>query len=126
MSTDTDRPGDSPGALTARLDHRRDGVPVIHASGRLDCVTAPELQHLLDDQLAARPWAIVLDLSSLSVLDPGGVQTLDYLARRAGKADIGLGLVTVDRAVIRTLVTAGIYDLLEIYPSIEAARRDLG
>ena len=83
------------------------GVPVIHASGRPDCVTAPELQHLLDGQLAARPWAIVLGLGSLSVLDPGGVQTLDYLARRAGKADIGLGLVTVDGAVIRTLVTAG-------------------
>jgi hypothetical protein len=76
MYTDADGPAVTPGTLTLRLDHLRAGVPVVHASGCLDHVTAPSLQHLLDDQLATAPWAIVIDLSALSVLKPDAVPTL--------------------------------------------------
>ncbi|NMH96792.1 STAS domain-containing protein [Pseudonocardia sp. K10HN5] len=98
---------------------------IVHASGRLDRATALRLRQLLDDQLAAAPRAIVLDLTSVSVVEPDGVETLDYVARRAGEADIGLGLVTVDGAVIRALATAGVDALFDVYPSTEAARRAL-
>jgi anti-anti-sigma factor len=125
MGTNGDGRGDTPEILTTRLDYLRVGVPVIYASGRLDGVTAPGLQHVLTDQLAAAPRAIVLDLSSLSVLEPCAVQALVDVACRAGEADIGLSLVTVDSAVIRALVTAGGGGLFEIHPSVEAARRAL-
>jgi anti-anti-sigma factor len=86
-----------PAPLTLRLDHLRAGVPVVHVSGYLDHRTAPDLQHLLNDQLAATaPWAIVVDLSALSVLKPDAIPTLVHVAYRAGEADIGLCLVTAD------------------------------
>ena len=81
-------------------------TPVVHVGGRLDQLTALDLQHLLDDRLAAAPWGIVLDLSALSVLEPGAVPTLVHVASRAGEADIGLCLVA-DGTVSQALATAG-------------------
>lgn len=115
----------TPETLTLRSDQFEAGVPVIHAAGCLDPVAALELRRRLDDQLAARPRAIVLDLSLMSVREPDAVQVLDHVARRAGEADIGMGLVTVDSAVIWALVTAGIDELFDSYPTIEAATRNL-
>ncbi|WP_239028318.1 STAS domain-containing protein [Pseudonocardia acidicola] len=125
MGTNANRRAGTPATLTLRLDHLRGDAVIVHASGRLDRATALRLRQLLDDQLAAAPRAIVLDLTSVSVVEPDGVETLDYVARRAGEADIGLGLVTVDGAVIRALATAGVDALFDVYPSTEAARRAL-
>jgi anti-anti-sigma factor len=100
-------------------------VPVVHAGGCLDSRTAPDLQHLLDDQLAAAPWAIVLDLSALAVLEPGVVSALVHVACRAGEVDIGLCLVTADQTVHQTLAAAGVHELFEICLTTEAALRVL-
>jgi len=125
MYTDADGPAVTPGTLSLRLDHLRAGVPVVHASGCLDHMTAHALQHLLDDQLAAAPWAVVIDLSALSVLKPDAVPTLVHVACRAGEADIGLCLVTADHTANGALATAGVDGLFEIYPTTEAALRAL-
>lgn len=60
MCADAEGAASTPGTLTLRLDHLWVGVPVVHASGCLDHLTAPGLQHLLDDQLATASWAIVV------------------------------------------------------------------
>jgi anti-anti-sigma factor len=114
MSTNVSGPADASGTLTIRLGHLRAGVPVVHVSGRLDQLTVSDLQHLLNDQLAAAPWAIVLDLSALSVLKPCAVPVLVYVACRAGEADIGL-CVIAEGTVSRTLATAA-PELFEIRP----------
>jgi anti-sigma B factor antagonist len=125
MSTNADEPAGPPGTLTLRLDHLRAGVPGVHASGCLDRTTAPDLQHVLDDQLAAAPWAIVIDLSAVSVLEPTAVPTLVQIAYRAGEADIGVCLVTADSAVKGALATMGVEKLFEIHSTTEAALRAL-
>ena len=71
MCADAERAASTPGTLTLRLDHLWAGVPVVHASGCLDHLTAPDLQHLLDDQLATAPWAIVINC--LGTLIVGGI-----------------------------------------------------
>lgn len=111
-------------ALTLRLDHLRDGLPVVHASGCLDHRTAAGLQQVLDDQLAAAPWAIVID-RAVSVLDPDAVPTLVDVACRTGEADIGVCLITADHAVNGALATAGVDELFEIYPTTDTALRAL-
>jgi anti-anti-sigma factor len=125
MCTDVDGPADTPGTLTLRLDHLRAGVPVVHVSGCLDHRTAPDLQHLLNDQLATAPWASVVDLSALSVLKPDAIPTLVHVAYRAGEANIGLCLVTADYTLNGALATAGVQEIFEIYPTTEAALRAL-
>jgi anti-anti-sigma regulatory factor len=123
MCADADGHAVSPGTLTLRLDHLRAGVPVVHASGCLDQMTAPGLQQVLDEQLTTAPWAIVVDLSALSVLKPDAVPTLVHVACRAGEADIGLCLVTVGHTANGALGAAA--ELFEIYPTTEAALRAL-
>ena len=71
MCADAERAASTPGTLTLRLDHLWAGVPVVHASGCLDHLTAPGLQHLLDEQLATAPWAIVINC--LGTLIVGGI-----------------------------------------------------
>jgi anti-anti-sigma regulatory factor len=123
MCADADGHAVSPGTLTLRLDHLRAGVPVVHASGCLDQMTAPGLQQVLDEQLTTAPWAIVVDLSALSVLKPDVVPTLVHVACRAGEADIGLCLVTAGHTANGALGAAA--ELFEIYPTTEAALRAL-
>jgi anti-anti-sigma regulatory factor len=123
MCADADGHAVSPGTLTLRLDHLRAGVPVVHASGCLDQMTAPGLQHVLDEQLTTAPWAIVVDLSALSVLEPDAVPTLVHVACRAGEADIGLCLVTAGHTANGALGAAA--ELFEIYPTTGAALRAL-
>ena len=125
MNTDTNGPKGSPGALTVRLEQLRAGVPVVYASGCLDHTTASKLQHVLDEQLAAAPWGIVIDLSGLSVLIPDAVPILVQVAHRAGEADIGLCLVTAEHTVNSALAAAGLAGLFEIHPTTEAALRAL-
>lgn len=96
---------------------------MVHVGGCLDQLTAFDLQHLLDDQLAAAPWAIVLDLSTLSVLKPCAVPTLVHVACRAGEADIGLCLVA-EGTLSQTLATVA-PELFEIHPTTKAALRVL-
>jgi anti-anti-sigma factor len=96
-------------------------VPVVRASGCLDRLTAPDLRQVLDEQLDAAPWAIVVDLSAVSVLQPDAVPTLVDVAHSAGEADIGLCLVAVDGIVDGALAAAGVHDLFEIHPTMEAA-----
>jgi anti-sigma B factor antagonist len=126
MDTDAVEPAGNHSALTTRIDLLRPGVPVVHADGRLDPLTAPDLRRLLHEQLDAAPWAIVLDLSALSVLAPGAVPALVQVLRRAARADIGLYLVTADDTVCQALATAGSPELFEIHPTTEAALRALG
>jgi anti-anti-sigma regulatory factor len=123
MCADADGHAVSPGTLTLRLDHLRAGVPVVHASGCLDQMTAPCLQQVLDEQLTTAPWAIVVDLSALSVLKPDAVPTLVHVACRAGEADIGLCLVTAGHTANGALGAAA--ELFEIYPTTGAALRAL-
>lgn len=121
MTTDAGRPANGPGSLTVRVDLLRAGVPVVRASGCLDRLTAPDLRQVLDEQLDAAPWAIVVDLSAVSVLQPDAVPTLVDVAHSAGEADIGLCLVAVDGIVDGALAAAGVHDLFEIHPTMEAA-----
>lgn len=125
MDRDEREPGGTEENLTIRVDHCRAGVRVIHVGGRLDHRTAPDLQQLLDHQLAAAPWGIVLDFSAVSVLELGAAPTLVHIANRAGEDDVGLCLVIADSAVLRVLTAADILELFEIFPTIAAALRTL-
>ena len=120
---DAEAPGDA--ALTVRTGHLRSGVPVIHVDGRLEQRTAPELRRLVDAQIGVAPWAIVLDLSGVSALEPAAVPALIGVADRAGDIDIGLYLVSPADAISHVLASADVLDLFEIHPTINAAVRAL-
>jgi anti-anti-sigma regulatory factor len=105
--------------------HLRPAVPIVRVRGRLDGAGAADLGHALGRCLDESPWAIVLDLSEVADLRPDAVPALIDVAYRAGRADIGLYLVTSAGAdwILGDSETA---ELFEICYSIDEAERALG
>jgi anti-anti-sigma regulatory factor len=103
----------------------RPGVPIVRVRGRLDSATAGELLQVAGRCIDASPWAIVVDLTTVSELRAASVLTLVDVAHRAGIADIGLYIVTSGGAVDHVLdaETVGLFD---IHHSIDSAVQAMG
>lgn len=120
MHADGPRP-----TFAVETDLLRPGVPRLQARGRLSPATVDELQVGLERCLYPSPWAIVVDLTGLSELQPDTVSTLVVLACRAGRADIGLYFVTSGGAVDEALTSGAGGNLFDIHHSIGSAERAL-
>ena len=81
MHADDTRP-----TFAVETDLLRPGVPRLQARGRLSLATVDELQVAVERCLHPSPWAIVVDLTGLSELQPDAVSALVGLACRAGRA----------------------------------------
>jgi anti-anti-sigma factor len=112
--------------LRIQFSSLRPGVPLVEVSGPLNEVAAEDLRRHLDEHLDRRPWAIVLDLTSVSSIDPGAVSSLADIAQRAGAADVGFYLVAPDHVIDRAISGDGLVDLFDIHASIDSALRTLG
>ena len=88
----------------------RDGV-VIAVAGEVDLATAPELEAVLRERLAAGP--VRLDLRGLSFMDSSGIRLLDAIVRDV--AAHGWTLVvepTLQPAVRQVIAITGMTDAL--------------
>jgi anti-sigma B factor antagonist len=112
--------------LQIQLSHLRSAVPLVQVSGPLNAVTAEDLRRHLDGLLDGRPWAIVLDLTSVPSIERGAVSLLVGIARRAGGADIGFYLVAADHLLDQALPGDGLDALFDVHASIDSAMRTLG
>jgi anti-anti-sigma factor len=86
------------------------GRPALGVRGELDIATAPELAAAVDAHLAARPSALVVDLTHTTFLDSSGARRLVHIARQAAAADVPLHvLVPHQSGGVRLVI-----DLLEL------------
>jgi anti-sigma B factor antagonist len=98
------------------------GVPLIYVTGELDHQTAPQLRAVIDEESAAAPPAVILDLSALVYMDSGGLSLVfDTLNRMKGSG--WLGLVGATRPVSRLMEISGLMERpgLRILPDLAAA-----
>jgi anti-anti-sigma regulatory factor len=102
----------------------RQGVVLIQVAGALDPLSGARLIRLLDRHADESPWAIVLDLREVTVLEPDVVPSLVHIAYQAGDADIGLYVVAAE-GVCQSLTAAGVEALFDIYPTVEATVKAL-
>jgi len=83
------------------------GAPLIYVAGELDHDTADRLRIALDEELANRPEALLLECSGLAYVDSGGLSLLFETARRF--ADGGwLGIVAPNENVRRLIDLTGL------------------
>jgi anti-sigma B factor antagonist len=79
----------------------------LEIEGTLDAVTAPELRPVADELLASRRNPIILDLSSLRLIDSSGIGLVVMLHKRSDKEYGGkvriVGLRDQPRAIFRLL-----------------------
>jgi anti-sigma B factor antagonist len=104
-----------------RVSVRPSGERVIQAVGDVDMLTAPELDGAIVDNLAARPYVLILDLSEVTFLASTGLATL--MRAREGCSAIGVALrvVGAEQQVLRPMELTGLIDLFDVYPDIESA-----
>lgn len=70
-----------------KLDKTIDGNRcVLKISGELDSITAPDVRATFDDVVESKPSSVVLDLSSLRVIDSSGVGAIVSLFKRLRSA----------------------------------------
>ncbi len=86
------------------------GRPALTVRGELDLATAPELVAAVDDLLATRPSALVVDLTHTTFLDSSGARWLVQIARRAAAAAVPLHILVPQQSGGVRLVI----DLLEL------------
>jgi anti-sigma B factor antagonist len=60
----------------------KDGSVVLKIEGELDSTTAPELRPTLDSLAAEQPPKVIVDLSSLRLIDSSGVGAIVSLFKR--------------------------------------------
>jgi anti-sigma B factor antagonist len=98
---------------------------VVAAPGEIDLTNADGLREALLGVLNAGAASLVVDLTATTFCDSAGISALTRATRRASANDVTMRLAVTSPAVLRVLNLVGIDRLIEIYPSVTAARQSL-
>jgi len=96
------------------------GRPALTVRGELDLATAPKLDAAVDEELAAGPTALVIDLTPTIFMDSSGARTLVIVARRAQDAGVALHVVC-PRKNSAVRLTIDLLDLAAVVPIVDSA-----
>ena len=89
-----------------------DGIPVISVAGQLDISNAAALEQALARAVAARPHALIFDLSGLEFMDSAGVSVLVR-----ARAEVGEVRLRSPTPIVRRLIEiTGLSGILPIEP----------
>lgn len=97
------------------------GVPVTLITGRIDGATASTCEEIVLTRLQDGRAAMVLDLHGVDYLSSAGIRVLVMVFKRANAGRIPIALSRPQDHVVEILEIAGLDDVLEAHPSIEAA-----
>jgi anti-sigma B factor antagonist len=109
--------GETDQPLSVRLS-QRDGVPVIQLRGELDMYTAGLFRARMEEALAGRPPALVVDLSGAAYVDSSG---LAILLRAAGQLPGRLHVVSPKERVTRLFQATGLSGRMKLHRSLAEA-----
>lgn len=98
-----------------------DGYTVVGVGGEVDLANADMLRAELLKILDRRGRQIVVDLGEMSFLTSQGVRVLATVWEEAGRRGGRLLLAGPQRPVEKVLRITGLWDLVEVFPSVEAA-----
>lgn len=105
--------------------HRADGATVVACTGDVDILTAPGLQRRVDEALAQRPAALIIDLTEVTFFASNGMQILVETQLALGSA--GRFVVVADGPVTRRpMEIVGLGEVLDFAPTVTAALERLG
>jgi anti-anti-sigma factor len=126
MPVPDDSPPDWPDMLTVVVDRAAPAVRVLGLRGDVNAFTAPDLEQIIDGQLAAAPRVLVLDLGELEFLGLDGVFVLVCAAYRARMDHIGFCLAAANKSVAEALYGYGVVEALDLHDSVADALRTYG
>ncbi|MBH0774757.1 STAS domain-containing protein [Nocardia bovistercoris] len=97
-----------------------DGATVLTVAGEVDLATAPALETAIEGILAAKPAALIIDLSGVSFLASAGMAALVAAHQRAGQATT-IAVVADGPATSRQLKMTSLDQVFALYSTLESA-----
>ncbi len=83
--------------------------------GRLDAVTVPALEAALDEQLAARHFRLIIDLSEVAYISSSGLRALLHARRQAQAGGGDVALCAMNARVAEVFEMIGFNNLFRIF-----------
>jgi len=100
-------------------------IAVVAVPTELDLTIADGLREALLGVLNAGALGLVVDMTATTFCDSAGISAITRAVRRATANDATVRLVATSTPVLRVLNLVGIDRLIEIHPSVNAARASL-
>lgn len=94
---------------------------VLELTGRIDNVTAADMEAKINAALDGSPSALVLDLSGIAFVSSIGLRVLLMAAKRCRKQNAGLALHSVAPAIVDLFNLSGLKAFFPIYEGRDAA-----
>ena len=94
------------------------GIPVVAIAGRLDAVTAPELETVLE---GAAGGHLVLNLGELEYISSAGLRVILSAAKRQRGSSGDLHMAALQENVSKVFEISGFDTIFNIYDSEDAA-----
>ena len=94
-----------------------DQIYRIAPQGRLDAVTVPALEVVIDEQLTARRFRLIIDLSEVSYISSSGLRALLRARRQAQTGGGDVVLCAMNQRVTEVFEMIGFNSLFRIFAS---------
>jgi len=96
-------------------------IMVVSVKGRLDALTAPELEKDLLETIAGRENRFLMDLSGLQYISSAGLRSLLVLAKKLKSEQGEIFFTGLQGPVDEVFKISGFYSIFKIFDSLEAA-----
>ena len=96
-------------------------VYLIAPQGRLDAVTVPALEAAIDEQLNARHFRLVIDLSEVAYMSSSGLRALLRARRQAQSGGGDVVLCAMNQRVTEVFEMIGFNNLFRIFATAAEA-----
>lgn len=118
---DVDDAGDvlSGSRLTLDVQHKN-GAVVLHVTGEIDLLTAPQVEEKVMSLLRQEHPVVVIDLSGVSFLASAGLKLL-VAAQQATQGGTRIRVVADDQRTFRPIEMTGLTEHLSVYPTVADA-----
>jgi anti-anti-sigma factor len=104
----------------------RDDVVIMPITGRVDAVTAPQLNKAVHDQIAAGARFVLLDLSAVSFLSSSGLRSLLLIRKELMTLGGELRLAGLQPQVHEVFALTGFTQVFAIHATTEEAQSSFG
>jgi anti-sigma B factor antagonist len=98
---------------------------VVRLPGEIDLTNADAMRDRLLSALNQTAAALIVDMTATTFCDSAGITALVRASRRAAATGATLRLAVSAPSVLRVLSLVGIDRIIDIYPSVDAARASL-
>jgi len=106
-------------------ESREAGLAVLQLAGRLDAVTAPELEQRLAALAGDGCGKMAVDFGQLEMIVSAGLRVFLAFAKKCRRSGIRLALCRMQPVVYEVFKISGFTEILAIFPTREEAVRAL-